>query len=450
MTRPSSPRIAVWLCLGALFAVRALASPPLEISLRVNKRAGETYRAGDRIVVTVHASAPCHVQLVYRDAAKANYLIFPNAGSSPDGKVDGGKDIVLGQGVEKDGFDFEVTAPFGAEALRAYASSGPLPLPDGAALDGGMKRLKLGADALDVYYHDAAAKAGAQLTSATVLLKTAPAEAGKDSRNLPEPASTVPFAAPRIFGLVVGVSHYSSPGIRGLRYADADARMVAEFLRAPDGAGIPDNRMRVLLNGDATRANVLEAFRGFLASATRNDLVVIYFAGHGVTSPERSATYFLSTDADLADLARTAVDQAEITSLLTDKVKAGKVVFFLDACHGGGLGLTGVRMRGAGTVLSDKLLTELLTRKNGTAFLTASRAMEQSQEGARWGGGHGVFTWRLVEGLRKAGDLNQDGRVTITELAEYVGNAVKQDTDGEQHPELKGYFDNNLVLSIVR
>ena len=37
-----------------------------------------------------------------------------------------------------------------------------------------------------------------------------------------------------------------------------------------------------------------------------------------------------------------------------------------------------------------------------TIFLTASRAMEQSQEGERWGGGHGVFTWYLVEGLRKA------------------------------------------------
>ena len=70
--------------------------------------------------------------------------------------------------------------------------------------------------------------------------------------------------------------------------------------------------------------------------------------------------------------------------------------------------------------------------ENGTAFLTASRAMEQSQEGERWGGGHGAFTWRLVEGLRKAGDLNQDGRVTIDELAEYVGNAVKKKTNGKR------------------
>ena len=437
-------------CLMAGFAATALASPPLEISLKLNKSASETFRAGERMIVTVHANAPCHVQLVYRDASKTNYLIFPNAGSQPDGKVAGGKDIVLGRGIAVDGFDFEVTAPYGAEAVRAYASSTALPLPEGKVLDGGMKQLKLTADALDVFYHDAAAKAGTQLTSAMVLLTTAPAKAETAARDLPDPQTTVPFSAPRIFGLVVGVSQYSSPGIRGLRYADADARMVAEFLRSPDGAGIPDSRMRVLLNGDATRANILAAFRSFLASTTRNDLVVIYFAGHGVTSPERSATYFLSTDADLADLARSAVDQAEITSLLADKVKAGKVVFFLDACHGGGLGLTGVRMRGAGTVLSDKLLTELLTRKNGTAFLTASRAMEQSQEGERWGGGHGAFTWRLVEGLRKAGDLNQDGRVTIDELAEYVGNAVKKDTNGMQHPELKGYFDNNLVLSIVR
>ncbi|MBL0176586.1 MAG: caspase family protein [Ignavibacteria bacterium] len=443
-------RILLFVCVLILSSAATHAAKPLEITLRVNKSAGETYRAGEKIIVTVRASMPCHVQLVYHDAAKQNFLIFPNNGSAADGRVDGTKDIVLGRGTEVDGFEFEVTAPFGGEMLRAYASTRPLPKPAGDVLDGGMVRLTGALDALDVAFHDQAFKAGAQLTSATVLIKTAPAEIAKGARDIPGTESRTTFAAPRIFGLVVGVSRYASAGIKSLRYADADARMVADFLQAPEGAGIPKERLRVLLNEDATRDNVLDAIRGFLAGTTRNDLVFIYFAGHGITSPEKNATYFLSTDANLSDLARSAVDQAEITTLLTERVKAGKVVFFLDACHGGGLGLTGVRMRGANTVLSGKLLTELLSKKNGTAFLTASRSMEQSQEGARWGGGHGVFTYRLVEGLRKAGDLNGDGRVTIDELAEYVGDAVKKDTDGRQHPELKGHFDNELVLSILR
>ena len=76
--------------------------------------------------------------------------------------------------------------------------------------------------------------------------------------------------------------------------------------------------------------------------------------------------------------------------------------------------------------------------------------MEQLQEGERWGGGHGVFTWYLVEGLRKYGDLDGDQRVTIDELYDFVESKVRSDTEGQQHPELKGYFDNHLVLSVLK
>lgn len=444
--------VTVAMTVAVMFRTAAVpAAPPIEVWLWLNKSNGEVYTAGERVIIYVKASTEGYLQLVYIDTEQSVFLIYPNRGTAKDGKIMGGKEIALGRGVDVDGFEFEVTSPYGAELVRAYYSSKPLPLPPGGTREGGMIAVGMSPDSLDVYYYDQAAKLGAQLTGATTVLRTAPSLAGlpgSDTRPPDDVRADIP--KPKIYGLVIGVSRYASPRIKGLRYAEADARLMANYLASPRGAGIPSDRIRLLLNSEATRGNILDAFSKFLASSGRDDLVFIYLAGHGLTDQERSSTYFLSHDSDLGDLAATAVDQAEITTLLTGRVKAGKIVFFLDACHGGGLGLTGVRMRGANTVISARLLAEVVANKNGTAFLTASRAMEQSQEGERWGGGHGVFTWYLVEGLRKHGDLNGDLRVTIDELYDFVASKVKADTEGLQHPELKGYFDNGLVLSVLR
>jgi len=419
--------------------------------LKLNKTHEQAYIEGEKILITVEASRGCYLQLVYLDASGAAYRIFPNAGSEPEGRVAGGRPVILGRGTEQEGFEFIVAPPFGGEAIYAWASEKPLPSPAGDVLEGGMLGLREKPDILDVHFHEAARDAGSQLASATALIRTVSAGDALALRDDASPAGRSEeggFRKPRIFGLVIGVSSYSSSRIRSLRYADADARLVAEYLADPSALATPAERLRVLLNENATREAVLEAFRDFLAETGPNDLAVIYIAGHGMTSAEHNATYFLSHDTDPDNLRGTAVDQAEITSLLTERVKAGKVVFFLDACPGGGLGLTGVRLRGANTVLSSRFLTELVARKNGTVFLTASRAMEQSEEGKLWGGGHGVFTWHLVDGLRGRADRDDDGMVTIDELAEHVGERGRTETSGRQHPELKVYFDYDLVLGI--
>jgi len=441
------------IALSILIPLGLYAPASFELRISLNKSIGDAYIEGENILISVETSKTSYLQLYYHDASGASYLIFPNDGSDPKGQIAGGKKITVGKGVDIDGFEFEVTAPFGGEMIRAYASTHPLPIPKGEKLDGGMIHVKASMDKIDMDLQDAAAKLKCELTNTTTLLKTTAKQssiAKRASETDVYGMSKGGFAKPRIFALVVGISKYSSSKINALRYAETDANMVAHFLQSPHGAGVAKENILTLINEKATRNDILGALQNFLAKSGKNDLIILYLAGHGLSSPESNATYFLSHDTDLKNLSSTAVDQEEITSILTEKVKAGKIVVFLDACHGGGLGLTGVRMRGASTVLSSRMLTELVSKKNGTAFFSASRAMEQSQEGQQWGGGHGVFTHYLVDGLQKNGDLNGDGRVTIDELGEFVTKKVKDDTRGSQHPELKGYFDNDLVLSVLR
>jgi hypothetical protein len=445
--------MAAALCPGGARAGVPLPIGPegLLISVTLDRGPGTAYREGEEIRVTVQSNRDCFLHLVYCDAEGKNTLIFPNASSDPGGSIRGGVPLLLGEGAG--GFTFEVTAPFGAEMIRAYAAVKLFRTPAGTPAEGGATLLAGDADGVDVFFHDEAARVHAQLASTTVLLRTEagaamPPPEGRESATA-DAGGGAADDTPEIFALVVGVSSYRSKDIKPLRYADKDARLMAEHLASAAGAGIGPDHMLLLLNEQATREAILGAFRDFLTRSGPNDIVFLYFAGHGLTSTREQATYFLGYDAELPSLSGTAVDQRDIARLLTEQVRAGKIVFFLDACHGGGLGLTGARLRGANTVVSRALLTEMVTKKNGTVFLTASRAMEQSYEGEQWGGGHGVFTHYLVEGLRQGADADGNRRVTVDELAAYLMDKVKADTDGLQHPELKGFFDNNLVLSVL-
>jgi tetratricopeptide (TPR) repeat protein len=88
--------------------------------------------------------------------------------------------------------------------------------------------------------------------------------------------------------------------------------------------------------------------------------------------------------------------------------------------------------------------------KKGIALLTSAAASETSLEGAQWGGGHGVFTHFVLEGMRGAADNPRDGVVAVRELFEYVRKQVQLATDNQQHPNIgNNSFDPNLPMAIT-
>jgi hypothetical protein len=82
--------------------------------------------------------------------------------------------------------------------------------------------------------------------------------------------------------------------------------------------------------------------------------------------------------------------------------------------------------------------------------LSAARGSEYSREGPQWGGGHGVFTHALLEGLGGAADADHDGVVTFTEAALWVERAVPGQTGGEQNPQRSGLGDVPMAWVAAR
>jgi uncharacterized caspase-like protein len=249
---------------------------------------------------------------------------------------------------------------------------------------------------------------------------------------------------PRMWLFAVGVSAYKDTSI-SLQYAARDAQAIDTHFASRLGGDIPDTRRVLLTDKEATRANVLSELTELAGRTAPDDLLLVYLAMHGLPE-ERGELYFLTHETDPRHLVATGLPQRDLEYAL-ERAPAKHTVLLVDACHAGGVGLGNfANRRGIVMAETNRLIVQLAKTKPGRALLTASTATESSQEGERWGDGHGVFTYHLIEGL-KLGDTDGDGLVSIRELYDYVYEHVSGDTKGGQHPELKGNFDNALPLS---
>jgi uncharacterized caspase-like protein len=233
-----------------------------------------------------------------------------------------------------------------------------------------------------------------------------------------------------------------------LRYADRDAQQLFELLKTPSGGGFEPDHIRTLLNSEATTTNISRALRGFLQRPARQDIVLIYFACHGAPDLQRPRNvYLLTHDTDPNDIAGTALPMREIDASLRDNLLAERVIIMADTCHSAALG-TGSRGVNANAAV-HQYLKAVSRSKSGTALLTSADASEAAEEHERWGGGHGVFTHFVLEGMRGGADRDQDGVVGVGELFEYVREHVIQETSGRQHPNIgTTQFDRLLPVSI--
>jgi WD40 repeat protein len=258
-------------------------------------------------------------------------------------------------------------------------------------------------------------------------------------------------SGPQRWAVVVGVSEYMNPGIPSLKYADKDAEALANFLRRPEGGGYDSDHLRVLLNKDATLANVRGALINFLNQAIDMDLVLIYFAGHGAPEPARPQNiYLLTSDSDPTALGTSAFPMWDIQTVLARYINAKRVIVFSDACHSGNISVN-FATRGVGVIeqnLVNQYLSDLSKSKEGVVVFTASASGEVSQEFPEMA--HGVFTYYLLEGMEGKADYDNDYTVTINELMQYVEEQVKRKTRGSQNPtRSQTAYDKEMTISIL-
>jgi Caspase domain len=253
----------------------------------------------------------------------------------------------------------------------------------------------------------------------------------------------------RKFALIAGISRYSDDRISDLQFADADARDLRDFLRRTEGGGFKPEDILFLENEQATLGSVNAALDRILSQAGTNDLILLFIAGHGGPDPKAPQNlYYAMHDTNVADLSRTALLMTSLQEKL-NAARARRAVVFIDTCHSAGL--SGETMSGARSLENNliNLYSAKLFKEEGRAAITSSDVNEVSYENQRWGGGHGVFTYALLEGLRGQADANADSLITAGELFAYVQDRVRLETGFKQNPRSLYDFSGDFTLAFV-
>jgi tetratricopeptide (TPR) repeat protein len=247
------------------------------------------------------------------------------------------------------------------------------------------------------------------------------------------------------YALVIGVGHFADGRINPLRYAESDAQEVFRVLISPHGGYNPQN-VHKLIGADATLANVKRELEQWLPSrAGPTDRVVIYFAGHGFV--DKGKGYLALYDTTLDRLLQTAYPMATLGQVVGTNIRSKWKALLTDACHSGSI-------QQITKETTNQAVNENLNDVGaGTGLFTfsASRGDEQSFEDPSLGGGHGLFTYFLVQGLEGQADESGDGIVTAEELAYYVTRSVHdyaRRKGATQNPNSgKNEYDGGMIMA---
>jgi len=230
------------------------------------------------------------------------------------------------------------------------------------------------------------------------------------------------------WAVCVGVSRYRSSGVGGLTdlpFAASDARMFSQWLLR---AGWSADNIKCLTDEKATEKNVRIMLESWLTKAAANDIIVLYWAGHGFPDPEDpERVYFACHDTDVR-IPATGYRMDRIRTTLAER-NARNVVVLADTCHAGKLVTRGER--GLSVVPGIQHMQNRNQVPKGWVFMVSAEADRQAVEHSSWK--NGAFTHCLLTGLAGRADGFQsagrkDGTVTLGELRAYLTTAMPDET----------------------
>lgn len=266
-----------------------------------------------------------------------------------------------------------------------------------------------------------------------------------------------------LYVVTIGVSNYKDSSFN-LKYAQKDARDIAATL---EQSKLLYQKVHVkeLTNSDVTKQNIID-LSTYLASAKPQDAVILFVAGHGVLDDQLD--YFFATyDIDFNNPSENGVSYSVFEEILAN-VRSYRKLLIMDTCHSGELDKEEVEMeqsadvkegdvtfRAAGAGVRQKegfgmqnsveLMQEMFSdvrKGTGATVISSAGGAEYAMESDEWK--NGLFTYCLLNGLKqKKADANFDGEINVSELREYVYNAVKTLSDGKQKPTARS---ENLSL----
>jgi len=291
-----------------------------------------------------------------------------------------------------------------------------------------------------------------------------------------------------VYGVTIYTTAFGAGSSPNLQYPDADATSMVSLLRSQgytvkyrivnssgdavydlgsgqtDAGAVGQLQTSVPSGSSSTggtaadafapsKTNILTDIQGIAPSLGPNDVLLVYFSGHGTqdTSVSPAREYFdpygsvmqYTADDNYYDFPVPSMRDDELRSAF-DSISTPRKVLILDTCNSGGfvgnqaeVDWTAPSSAGTITLVSPVTLFAAIANyatfqssptglsPYGTAqVISAAGRDELSYETTSYG--HGVMTYWLLQGLAGPADLNHDGHITVLEAYAYAKAGVDQ------------------------
>lgn len=256
---------------------------------------------------------------------------------------------------------------------------------------------------------------------------------------------------PDLHIIAIGCARFADSRIN-LKYPVKDAREIIRLFKTRS-AFYGKITIDTLFDQQVSAAKIM-SLKSKLLLSRPDDFVILYYAGHGTIVNQQ---YFLSTYyTHMENPALQSISYEKVEGLL-DSIPARNKLMLIDACYSGEADkdannkTTGIP--NAPNAAQQRKTFELmqalfsdLRKSNGASVIGSSGPSELALETDVLQ--NGVFTYFLKNALQnKAADLNKNGEITVSELADYLKEQVSVYTEKEQRPTLRNQniFDDLVV-----
>lgn len=280
-------------------------------------------------------------------------------------------------------------------------------------------------------------KSEAKIVNITVQLKEEKQTASLEKLN---PSKIIRKINKDVVAVIIGIEKYDKTP--KANYANLDAKYFYEYVYKSFGA----QRSNIKLLEDSN-ANLIESL-GILNKWLPSKIVknktelIIFFAGHGLSSIDGKELYLLPQDSDPDLLERTALSRTELFNTIS-KLQPKKVTIFFDTCFSG-------TTRDDESLLASarplRIVAEEREFPDNFTIFSASK-LDQISSGLK-DTKHGIFSYFVMKGLEGKADQNRDRKISNAELLKYLEKNVSAQaaTLGRvQNPSLNG--DPEKILS---
>lgn len=239
--------------------------------------------------------------------------------------------------------------------------------------------------------------------------------------------------------IIIGIEKYKR--VTKAEFSNSDAQLFYDYsIRA---LGVKPENIKLLIDEAADDVDILSAFKNWLPLKVKKNTtdVYVFYSGHGLPSDDGKSLFILPYGTEKNFIERTAINQQELITALQN-AQPKSVTMFIDSCYSG-------QTRGGETLIASarpvSVKTSASTYPSNFTVISASAPDQLSSSSPDLK--HGIFSFYLMKGMEGDADLNNDGKITIGEMQEYLIDHVGRQAmalNRVQNPQL--YGDASKIL----